>query len=228
MTVNKKYTDHYLRIDEIFPSVLALKLFLGNNPIFTFRDHNLNNKKILDIGFGDGRDLYLFHKLKMQVFGIEVDPLVVKHTSSKFKNKGLSITLKTGTNNNTGFNKNFFDIIYASASIYYLVDEFHRIQESYRHCWEILKEGGYFVGSLARFDAHTTVGAHQLDANRLILEDPFYKFRKGQYYHVYNSQDEIKKDLVESGFEIITINNYDVDWFGTRETLYLFIAKKVT
>ena len=226
MTVNQEYIDHYLSIGEVFPSVLALKLFLGHNPNFSFRDKDLKGKKILDIGFGDGRDLDLFCKLEMEVYGVEVDPKVVEHTSSKFKSRGLSVSLQTGTNNKTGFQSEVFDIIYASASIYYLLDKTHRIQQTYEHCSNILKTGGYFVGSVSCSDNHTAVDAIKLDNNRLILEDSFYKFRKGQYYHVYNSQEELKTDLEIAGFKAIAITNYDVDWFGTRETLFLFVATK--
>lgn len=226
MPVNQEYIDHYLRISKVYPSVLALKLFLGNNPDFSFKNHDLSGKKILDIGFGDGRDLALFCELGMNVFGIEVDPDVVKHTASKFKSYGLSVSLQQGVNKETGFRDSSFDILYASASIYYLLDETHRIQQTYEHCSNILKTGGYFVGSVSCSDNHTVVDAIKLDNNRLILEDPFYKFRKGQYYHVYNSQEELKTDLEAADFKPITITNYDVDWFGTRETLFLFVATK--
>ena len=226
MTVNQEYIDHYLRIGKVYPSILALKLFLGHNPNFSFKTHDLRGKKILDIGFGDGRDLALFCELGMDVYGTEVDPDVVQHTASKFESYGLSVSLQSGVNRETGFEDGLFDIIYASASIYYLLDENHRIHETYGHCANILKTDGYFVGSVSCADNHTTADAIKLDSNRLILEDSFYQFRKGQYYHVYNSQEELKNDLEAAGFKTIAITNYDVDWFGTRETLFLFVAKK--
>ena len=146
---------------------------------------------------------------------------------SKFEKIGIPLSLKTGTNNNTGFDEGTFDIVYASASVYYLSNENQRIEDALRHCHKILKNGGFFVGSLARYDCHTTKNAEKLDANRLILEDPYYKVRKGQFYHVYNSQEEVHTDFSKCGFHVISVNNYDVDWYGTRETLYLFVAKKL-
>lgn len=224
--VNDEYIEHYLQIDRVFPSVLALKLFLGNNPSFSFRNIPLKDKLILDIGFGDGRDLHLFNLLGMKVHGVEVDQKVVEHAKSKFEKLGIDLSLKTGTNNNTGFPDDTFDIVYSSAAIYYLGDETQRIQDALKHCSNILKPGGFFVGSVARHDCHTTKGALKLDANRYILEDPYYKVRKGQYYHVYNSNEEVREDLSNCGFEVVCVTDYDVDWFGTRETLYLFVAKK--
>ena len=55
MTVNQAYIDHYLRIGKVYPSILALKLFLGNNPNFSFKTHDLRGKKILDTVFVCGK-----------------------------------------------------------------------------------------------------------------------------------------------------------------------------
>ncbi|MEH6632613.1 MAG: methyltransferase domain-containing protein [Halopseudomonas aestusnigri] len=226
MTTNNEYVEHYLNTSNVFPSVLALKLFMGNNPNFSFKEHELKGKKILDIGFGDGRDLYLFNHLNMDVYGVEPDERVVKHTQDKLRKLGFTPKLKTGHNNNTGLDNNTFDIIYASSSIYYLSSLEDRIIDALSHCYDILKTDGYFVGSMCRSDCFVTDEAVKLDENRLILEDPYFKFRKGQHYHVYNSQDEIRCDLMKCGFKVVSLSDYDVDWFGSRETLFLFVAQK--
>ena len=57
MTVNQAYIDHYLRIGKVYPSILALKLFLGNNPNFSFKTHDLRGKKILDTVFVCGKKI---------------------------------------------------------------------------------------------------------------------------------------------------------------------------
>jgi len=83
------------------------------------------------------------------------------------------------------------------------------------------------LGSISWSDNHTTVGAERVDKNTIILEDGFYKLRKGQRYHVYNNKEEIIEDLTRSGFKTCYIGDYDVDWFGTRKKWFLVTAKKV-
>ncbi len=54
---HKEYRNHYLKEKQIYPSVFALKLFLGNNPNLSLQVNSFKGKKILDVGFGDGRVL---------------------------------------------------------------------------------------------------------------------------------------------------------------------------
>ena len=41
---NKTYKDHYLNIKKVYPSVFALKIFLGKNPNFSLRDYDFGEK----------------------------------------------------------------------------------------------------------------------------------------------------------------------------------------
>lgn len=227
MTQFEQYRKHYLDIDTTYPSVFALKVFLGNNPHLKNNKFSLKDKKICDIGFGDGRDLHLFHNLGMIVYGVEPDKEIVEHTRNKMFHEGSNVSLTVGTNVETGYQNSFFDIVYASGSIYYLPSEAFTIKDSLREANRILKFDGDLFVTFARSDSHVTQNAKSIDANTLILEDPYYNFRRGQRYHVYNNSHEIKNDLESSGFSVNYIADYDVDWFGTRETLFLCHAKKV-
>jgi len=220
------YEDHYLQINKTYPSVVALKFFLGNNPDFTLRKICKPGDKVLDIGFGDGRDLNLFLDLGFKVFGVEPNEKIVKHTLEKLNKETDFIDLRVGSNMQTTFDSRFFDVVYSSAAIYYLPSQEHSILDALHESHRILKDSGYLVGSLCRSDSHAVRDAVKVNNNVFILEDPFYKFRKGQVYHTYNNHNEIINDFKEVGFSEIKIYDYDVDWFGTRETLFLFFAKK--
>ena len=98
MTKEKSYTKKYLSTNETFPSVISLKFFLGKNPKLNFKKTYWANKKICEIGFGDGRDLNLFSFLNMKVYGVEPNQEVVNHTKLKFLSNGISLNLKKGTN----------------------------------------------------------------------------------------------------------------------------------
>lgn len=226
MTQTKDYARHYLSINSTFPSVIALKYFLGRNPKLNIQREDLVGKKVCEIGFGDGRDLSLLSYLNMDVSGVEPDSEVVRHTLEKYQGQGLNFDLKTGTNMDTGFKTNYFDIVYASASMYYLPSEKFTINDSLREANRITKDNGSLFATFARYDSHVTKNAEVIDKNTLILEDSYYGFRKGQRYHIYNNKVEIEIDLVNHGYTPTYIGDYDVDWFGTRETLFLVIAKK--
>lgn len=223
---SKKYRDHYLNINKVYPSIFALKMFLGMNPDLNLRGENFEDKKILDVGFGDGRDLLLFNQLGFEVFGVEVDKDVVEHTSEKLKNIGVNAFLSVGSNEETGFSNNTFDFVYSSAALMYLRDSSSDIHKILRHVYEIVKPGGTVLGTLARHDTHVVNESTQIDNNRIILKDPFFRQREGQLYWLHNSKEEVLYNLSNAGFSQSQVYEYDADWFGTRETLYMFLAKK--
>jgi len=228
-TYQDNYRKHYLKITEnVYPSVFALKFFLGNNPNFNFKkniNHDLSEKKLLDIGFGDGRDLSFFCDLGLSVFGIEVDDDVIKHSKAKFK--AINVKISKGFNDNTGFNNDTFDFIYSVAALMYLRNESLTIKNILAHSYEILKPGGYFMGTFTKYNSHVMKEAKKIDSNRFILKDPFYKFREGQIYHAHKTKDEVISDLENNGFRNVIVSENDIDWFGTRERSFMFIAKKI-
>ena len=220
------YRNHYLNIHKVYPSVFALKIFLGKNPNFSLRDYDFRGKKILDIGFGDGRDLVLFKDLGFITYGIEVDEDVVEHASIKFKKLGLDIKLSKGFNDNTGFHENEFEFVYALASLMYLRNKEININDVISHSYNILKKDGYFIGSFTQAESHVVNESTQLDFNRIIMKDPFYKQREGQIYYLHHSKEEVIKDLEFAGFKKVKVSEYSADWFGTQENHYLFVARK--
>jgi SAM-dependent methyltransferase len=221
------YRKHYLDINLCYPSVFALKFFLGRNPGLNLTNINKSGKKLLDVGFGDGRDLKLFLDLGFDTYGVEVDDRVVAHTLDKFsENTENPVKLSVGFNDNTGFSSNTFDFVYSSAALMYLRDETVTLGTILEHINDILRGGGWFLGTFTKSDSHITEGAIKLDANRLCLKDDFYKQREGQIYHVHHSEQEVICDLESVGFSDVRVCQYQVDWFGTIETAFMFSARK--
>ncbi len=229
--MNKKtelaYDQHYKKIKDVYPSVFALKMFLGKNPMLNFKTINFKNKNILDIGFGDGRDLELFINLGFNVYGIEPSSSVVKHTIKKFSKYTKQPILLTGNNVKTNLKSSFFDFVYASGSIYYMPDQDKTIYDAYSEAFRITKKNGYFLGTLAKNNTHTIKNAREIKPNIFILKDDFYKQREGQVYHTYQNKTAIINDLNSAGFSHPLVFNYDVNWFGTRETLFIFACQKL-
>ena len=70
----KNYYNLYKNRPKVYPSDLSLKFFKSHNEIKNVKKYK---KKILDIGFGDGRDMILFNDLGMDVYGIEIDKKII-------------------------------------------------------------------------------------------------------------------------------------------------------
>lgn len=220
------YVNHYLGIQRVYPSVFSLKMFLGRHPNLDLRSLDLEGKTILDIGFGDGRDLILFSDLGLSISGVEVDGRVVEHTSRKLSRLGIRADLRVGINEATGFAPGSFDFVYSCAALMYLKDTSSHILSTLRHAHDLLTPGGYLLGTMTRSDSHITAGSKQIDKNRIVCKDPFFRQREGQLYWLHHSKTEVEDDLSKAGFSNCVVSDYEVDWFGTLESAFMFVAQK--
>ena len=59
-----------------------------------------------------------------------------------------------------------------------------------------------------------------------MVRDPHYGQRAGQLYWLRHPKDEVLADLHGAGFEECKVWDCDVNWFGSREALFIFAARK--
>ena len=78
---------------------------------------NIKNFKILDIGFGNGRNAIFLSNLGFDVYGIDSSKIVVKKIKKIFKKN--SYKFKSNSYTKMDFPNNFFNAIIAEASLYY-------------------------------------------------------------------------------------------------------------
>lgn len=94
----------------------------------------LHNKgKILDVGFGSGRDMIYFKSLGYEVEGIDTSVEFVKNMD----NQGFNVTLKSVTEIDY---KNQYDGIWACASLLHIKRE--ELEQVIVRCIDALKENG--------------------------------------------------------------------------------------
>jgi len=227
------YTSHYKNLDKtVFPSEWIVRSFLGKYKNYTSPSRNnkdselkrevYQGKKILDIGYGDGRNLSFFNALSMDVYGVEPFEQVVSHSSKLFPWANLSI----GQNCNLPYSELFFDYVIASHSIYYLNKD-QTLFDSLKEVYRVLKPKGNLFFTVPTSKNHTLKGAKKFaQTNQWILEDAFYKVRKGQIIETVESETNLIILLSKLGFDNISIAKWHVDWWGTIEDSFLVYCEK--
>lgn len=227
------YTEYYKKFDhQVYPSEWIVRSFLGRYQKYTsparrgegFKlDKSIyKGKKILDIGYGDGRNLSFFNSLEMEVYGVEPSKELIEFSKSLFP----WAYLKKGQNCNVPFDDNLFDFLVASHSIYYLSEK-QTLIASLREAARVLKVKGEIFFTVPTSNNHTLRKAERLgNSNQWILEDAFYNVRKGQIIETIDSEVELISVLEKVGFNSISIAMWKVDWWGTLEESFLVRAKK--
>lgn len=153
--------------------------------------------KILDIGFGSGRDISYFESLGYDVYGIDVTPIFVKlgeEAGYKVINQSVE---------DMGY-ENEYDAIWACASLLHI--NRNNLNKVFINCNKALKENGIMYCSFKY-------------GNQEIIKD--------ERYFNYINEDIIKIILQNNNFEILELyKSYDVRKDRNKEEWINIIIKK--
>jgi SAM-dependent methyltransferase len=224
--VSNEYTEfHRKRMgSHLYPTEFLIRTMLGKYPKLTMsRDYE--GKALLDLGFGDGRNLPLFRNLGVRIFGIESDPKVCAMVSERLKREAdIESTLVPGTNSAIPFADGFFDFVVACRSIYYVSDG-KTFPDSLREAARVLRPGGCLVASLPDLENSVLANAEPLeDGHWRITSDPF-GLRNGTVFRAFDSPADIERAF-EPWFEEFSAGTFRDDWYGLRVTGFAVVCRK--
>jgi SAM-dependent methyltransferase len=202
----------------------VVRSFLGNYPRLTSNKSEYIGKSILDLGFGDGRNMPLLADLGFQVNGVEVTESICQHITEKMSMMGISSNAKAGRNASIPFEDENFDYILACNSCYY-VDEGHQYSNNLKEISRVLKPGGKFVHSLPMGSTFIMDNAIDLGNGHMkITQDP-YGVRVGSTLKKFDAEIQIKSEL-SPWFKNITIGSCKDDFWGSAVHLWFVVCEK--
>lgn len=157
---------------KVYPTEFVVRTFLADYPSLRFAKPS-PNERVLDVGFGDGRNTSLLCDLGLDVYGVEITQGIVDHTAHRLKQFGHTPDLRVGRNTCLPFEDGFFDYILACHSCYYC-DEGESFVDNMREYLRVMKEGGWFVASMPDKNSYIFNGAVALaDGSLRIAQDPY-------------------------------------------------------
>ena len=143
---------------------------------------------ILDAGCGTGQTAaYLYQQYRANVFGIEINPIMVKKAKSRFQTLQLPISLIQGSIEEVPFAENTFDFI-LSESVLAFVNKPKALQEFYR----VLKKGGRLL-------------ANEMTMNRLVSDQEAAEIMNFYAVDSLLLEKDWEKYLKSVGFQNIKI-----------------------
>jgi len=117
--------------------------FIGRNYFkIPFKDRK--EIKILEIGCGQGSNLWFLAKEGFDVYGIDISPSAIKKAQQNLEDEWNIDSVKLDVQNmkNLKFNKETFDVVFDVFSIAYA--SFIEIKDIYKNIFKILKNSGKF------------------------------------------------------------------------------------
>ena len=222
----KSYTDFYRVRDpvHVYPVEFVVRAFLGNYPRLKTDARAYPGKTVLDVGFGDGRNMQLLHNLGMRVCGVEISDEICKLTTSRMARLGIDLVARVGRSRDIPFADASFDYVLACHAIHY-VDAGTCFKDNAREILRVLKPGGCFVFSAPKATSYILREARDLgDGHMEIANDP-YGVRAGAILKKFDTESDIEATL-SPDFEDFAIGSCQNDFWGIEEHVWTVVCRK--
>ncbi len=226
--IDLAYETHYKEKNSdrhIYAVEWVVRVFLGSYPLLKMDQNLYPGSRILDLGFGDGRNFPLLKNLGFTISGVEIAESILDVAREKFSRLGIPVDLSLGRNSHTLFEDKSFDYLLACHALYY-VDHRETFTNNLDEIARIVKPGGFLIASLPRTTGSILKGAKPLPAagHVEITNDPL-KLRNGSIFRVFESEVDIEKTF-SPYFENFIIGSCDDNYFGTEQHVWILVCRR--
>ena len=223
--INSKYERFYAQrsSQNVYPTEFVVRTFLADYPGLDF-PKPVSGNRILDVGFGDGRNTTFLCDQGLDVSGIEITPGIVNQTRDRLVKLGYSADLRVGRNSNIPFESDYFDFILSCHCCYYC-DDGETLYDNLAEYARVLKEGGWFVASVADKSSYIFNDADELEDGSLVVNRDPYENRNGYRLHGFSDAREIE-EYFSRYFTKFSLGHANNDYYGIQERLFWVVCQK--
>ena len=219
---NSYYREHDIKV---YPNEFVIRSFLGKYPKHRMDKAALKGQSILDLGFGDGRNMPLLADLGMKIHGVEVTQGICDEIATRMAKRGVEVDARVGRNADIPYDNAAFDNLLACSSCYY-IDPGQTYTDNLTEIARVIKPGGYFIHCLPMLTSFILLNAKPLDSDGHleVTQDP-YGVRVGQKMRGFADEADIEKTLSPL-FTDIQIGSTKADYWGEPVHLWLVSCRK--
>lgn len=224
--LEKNYDRFYdeRKSGHVYPVEFVVRAYLGTYPRLKRDRSGDKGGKILDLGFGDGRNMPLLANLGFSVCGVEISERICELARARMKSMGVEIDARVGRNCSIPFPDAEFDHLLACHACYY-IDPGTTFSDNTDEIARVLKPGGRFVFSVPIGSSYIFAGARDLgDGHMEIANDP-YGVRNGYVLKKFDSGDEIAEALSRD-FTDFSIGSCRNDFWGIEEHVWTVVCHR--
>lgn len=179
--------QHQLRSGLNYPCETLIRLFKG--VFVTGEPLPTQNKRLLDIGFGNGNNTLFFAQLGLDVAGVEIDESICELARQDFEALGLPAEFKAGSNQHIPYEDNSFDYL-VSWNVLHYEGSRETVERSITEAARVLKPGGRLILS-------TTGPNHRILKNSTALGEHRYQlnypgdFRQNEVHYFMETEEHL-------------------------------------
>lgn len=190
------YSERYSKQDSkhLYPVEFVVRAFLGSYPELKLDRSKYMGSNILDLGFGDGRNMPLLHNLGFRIHGVEIHEEITRVTYTRVNSLGIEAVLRVGSNANIPFESDFFHYVLSCHSCYY-VEDGTTFKDNLHEIHRVMKKGGIFICSLPMPDTYLLKDAELVGNGQWRIRQDPYGLRVGTIFKAFENQCEIESEL---------------------------------
>jgi SAM-dependent methyltransferase len=220
------YDAFYRRRDphHVYPVEFVVRAFLGSYPRLSNAHASYGGTRVLDLGFGDGRNMPLLANLGMQVYGVEISEDICAQALERMRRLGIVVETRVGRNHALPFDDQFFDHVLACHSCYY-VDPGASFSDNVRDIARVTRDGGRFVFSAPMASSYIMRGARDLGGGHMEIANDPYGVRNGHVLKKFDSEPDIVSSI-EALFSDCAIGSCRNDFWGIEEHVWTVVCRR--
>lgn len=225
--IDKSYTNFYERHKskaKVYPTEFVVRTFLAKYPGLDFEP--IEGGKILDLGFGDGRNMSFLIEQGYQTYGVEITQAIVDLVQERLRELKLkSKELKVGKNHNIPFEDELFDMILGCHVSYYC-DNDTSFKDNLNEFVRLLKPGGWFISSFITTETYMMENCTHAkeDHHYIVWSDP-YKNRNAHKFIAFENFQQIEDQLTDK-FHRFSFGNGFNNYYGIDEKVLWVVCQK--
>ena len=216
------YNDHF-SVDGLFHKYPNVNSVRCEKWYFRKGKDEAQKAKILDFGFGYGREMIYFAENGYEVYGLDISEVAQKRFQEtldkdypNFKGQ-IKLSVISPSDDRLPFEDNYFDFIHSNQTIYHLPNE-ESIRKLIKEWHRVLKPGGKFMFSTVGENNNCIKDAVEVEKNVFEKEYKTPSMDKPSKMRCYLMKDEeairnICKPLIVDEVGWFTNNYCGVDGF---------------
>ncbi|MCE2926263.1 MAG: class I SAM-dependent methyltransferase [Rickettsiales bacterium] len=208
----------------LYPTEFVIRAFLGTYPNLKLDQTNYPGSKVLDLGYGDGRNLPLLNNLGFELYGVEISEQLSAMTRERLRSVNIEADLRYGTNRSIPFEDAFFDYVLACHSCHY-VEDGSTFKDNLAEIARVSRKDATLVCSLPMMGGYILKDAKpEKDGHYRITNDP-YKLRNNVLFRVFPDEDQIVQEFSPL-FNDLRIGFCDDNYWGINVKAWIVVGTR--
>ena len=208
----------------VYPVEFVVRAFLGRYPRLDRTVASYAGLKVLDLGFGDGRNMPLLSNLGMEVHGVEISESICAQAVARLRRLGVDLDARVGKNNAIPYPDQYFDQVLACHACYY-VERGTSFADNVKEIARVAKPGAGFVFSLPVGTSYIMRGARDTGNGLMEIQNDPYGVRNGYMLQKFDTEAEIALALAPE-FGDLRIGACKNDFWGIEEHVWVVVGKR--